>query len=190
MFTNESEKFIIHNKKKSVDVLIFFTNDKFNDPITEACKDFIKHNFTPNNDFLDYIIEKINRIPFKEYSILHYRLGDDELVKNIKNKKLNINSFVDHINKTKNKTKDENYILVSDSLNLKKITRRSTDVFMFDSIVAHMGCSKDLKDTLFEFFIITNAKKIKTYSVYPWTSGFVKIANDIFDVPLEKMDTL
>jgi hypothetical protein len=182
----EPENYILNSTKKSIDVLIFFTNDKFNDPITEDCKDFIKHNFTPNTDFLNYIIEKTNTIPFKEYTILHYRLGDDELVKNIKNKKLNNNSFVDHINK--NKTKYENYILVSDSLNLKKIVRGSTDIFMFDSIVAHMGCSTDLKDTLFEFFIITNAKKIKTYSVYPWTSGFVKIANDIFDVPLEKME--
>ncbi len=30
---------------------------------------------------------------------------------------------------------------------------------MFDTKLSHIGCSNDLRDTLFEFFIITNAKK-------------------------------
>ena len=189
LFTDESENFILKNNKSS-DVLMFFTNDKFNDPITQDCKDFIKQNFTPNPDFLDYIIEQIGHIPFKDYNILHYRLGDEELVKNIKNKKINTNRYIAHINKNKTTTEEGNDILVSDSLDLKKIAKQNTNIFMFDTKLSHIGCSNDLRDTLFEFFMITNAKKIKTYSVYPWTSGFVKIANDIFDVPLEKMETL
>ena len=187
-FVGESENYILKNQNNPSDVLIFFTNDKFNDPITPDCKDFIKKNLTPNIEFLDYIIGKIETIPFTPYNILHYRLGDEELVKNIKNKNNKLTMLVNHI--IKNKTDEENYILVSDSLELKKKVKESVDIFMFDSKLSHIGCSNDLKDTLFEFFIITNAKKIKTFSVYPWTSGFVKIANDIFDVPLDHVEKI
>ena len=123
-FTSESENFILKNINKPIDVLIFFTNDKFTDPITPDCKEFIKQNFTPNIDFLDYIIEKIGHIPFKDYNILHYRLGDEELVKNIKNKKINPRRYIDHINKNKTITEGVNDILVSDSLDLKKIAKQ------------------------------------------------------------------
>jgi hypothetical protein len=182
---DQCEKFILKYSKNPSAGLIFFTNDFFHGPITEDCKAFIKYHFTPNNDFLDYINEKINSLPFKEYNILHYRLGDNVLIKNMQNKKININSIISNINKYHNE--EENTILISDSMDLKKRAKKETNIFMFDSVLAHMGCSNDIKDTLFEFFLITNSKKIKTFSVYWWTSGFVKISNDIFDVPLERI---
>ncbi len=177
-------KYVKYSKNKNTG-LIFFTNDFFHGPITEDCKAFIKYHFTPNTEFMNYINEKMSVIPFKEYNILHYRFGDDDLIKKIKNNKLNLNSIINDINKYH--SEEQNTILVSDSSYLKKMAKDSTKIFMFDSVLAHMGCSDNIKDTLFEFFLITNSKKIKTYSVYWWISGFVKISNDIFDVPLERI---
>ena len=62
------------------------------------------------------------------------------------------------------------------------------DVFLYHIHIGHIGYKEHsiiIRDSLFEFFIITMAKKIKTYSVYMWVSGFVKIAHDIYDIPLE-----
>jgi len=44
-----------------------------------------------------------------------------------------------------------------------------------------------IKDTLFEFFVLTRANSIKTHSVYRWLSGFARIANEIYDVPLQRI---
>jgi hypothetical protein len=180
-FIQTPEQYLFTPENKNMDVFAFFTNDKFKDTITEECKDFIKKILTPNNEFLDYILEKISTIPFNSYNVLHYRLGDDGLVKNLKNK--NISKYLDHIKKNKN----SGDIMVSDSIELKNYIKEKIDIFMFDINISHIGCSTNLKETLLEFFVIINAKKIKTYSVYPWTSGFVTIANEIFDVPLVKL---
>ena len=68
------------------------------------------------------------------------------------------------------------------------------DIFMFDSEMCHLGNintdiqiearRNQVRDTLFELFFIANAKSIKTYSVYPWTSGFVKMISLIYDIPI------
>jgi len=40
---------------------------------------------------------------------------------------------------------------------------------------------------VFEFFLMTRAAKIQTYTVYTWVSGFAKIAQLVYDVPLQCM---
>lgn len=42
-----------------------------------------------------------------------------------------------------------------------------------------------VKDTLLDFFIQSNSKKIKTFSPYSWISGFVHWNCKVFDIPLE-----
>jgi hypothetical protein len=189
--------------------LSFFTNDKFNGPITEDCKEFIKSLFIPNSEFMKYILNHVEKIPYISYSILHFRLGDSELVINNTNNKNNTNNTNNQnnpnnikefnnrlqsiIKTVKNQQDlDNKLILFSDSLKLKNIVKTNSDIFMFDFKPSHIGCSKtnDIRDTLVEFFIIINSKSIKTYSIYPWTSGFVKIINDIFNVPLETLKLL
>ena len=41
-----------------------------------------------------------------------------------------------------------------------------------------------VKDTLFDFMLLTNAIFIQTHSVYGWISGFVQWVSHIFNVPL------
>jgi hypothetical protein len=198
-FIEESEKYILLHRKKNnpMTTLSFFTNDKFNSPITEDCKEFIKSLFIPNSEFMKYILNHVEKIPYVSYSILHFRLGDSELVINNKNNTNNIKEFnnrLQSIIKTVQNQQniDNKLILFSDSLKLKNIVKTNSDVFMFDFKPSHIGCSNsnDIRDTLVEFFIIINSKSIKTYSIYPWTSGFVKIINDIFNVPLETLKLL
>ena len=61
---------------------------------------------------------------------------------------------------------------------------------MFDTKICHLGLSNDIdeiRDTLFEFFLLTYASKIKTYCKIHEISGFVSWISRIYDVPLEKV---
>ena len=49
--------------------------------------------------------------------------------------------------------------------------------------------SESFKETLYEFFTLNTASKIKTCSVYGWVSGFVKFSSLIYDVPLVDLKT-
>jgi len=47
---------------------------------------------------------------------------------------------------------------------------------MLDTKVCHIGynsCYEELRDTLVEFFMIMKSKRIRSFSVYSWLSGFV-----------------
>jgi hypothetical protein len=53
-----------------------------------------------------------------------------------------------------------------------------------------MGFTNDeesIRDTLFEFFLASKSNKIKTYSAYTWTSGFMTAINLIYDIPIDIM---
>jgi len=178
------EEYIINNKNN---VIYLFSNHYFRGEITNECKKFIKNVMTPNKTLKKYLAKQYALIPYKGYNILHYRMGDDELVlnkelNNIKNIALNIE-----------KQKEDNDIFISDSISLKKYIKKNTNIFMFDTIPMHLGHTEKIfttKDTLLDFFLIAKAKKIKTYSVYQTkngTSGFVYWAHKIWDIPLTVM---
>ena len=180
-FVEDAEQFIKNNNQN---VIYFLTNqrcDEFenhNKTLDEDCKQFIKTILTPTSEFEMYINE-FNE--FNNFNVLHYRLGDDDLMNN------NINYI--HYDSLLNKMpKMDNSLLLSDSCNFKKYVKSKINVFMIDSIVTHMGKSdNDVKDTLREFFIITKANHIYTHSIYCWISGFVYWAHKIYDIPLHNL---
>jgi hypothetical protein len=152
--------------------------------IKQDCKDFIKKLLIPTDEFQEFINEKKKQLPFQEYEILHYRLGDSEMIRNEKRDRSEfLNNVKLHI---KNNT-----VLISDSHQFKTLLKEEKiDVFMFDINICHLGHkveTNDYKETLFEFFLTIDASSIKTYSVHNWLSGFVRIANIIYDVPLIKI---
>jgi hypothetical protein len=163
------------------ELFYFYNNSEYNGIISEECKIFIKELLTPNIEFNDYMNEKIKLIPFEKYNIIHCRLGDSELLSKSHN---NFKSYVNMINIIK----QPNDILVTDSYNFKQVIKLNKNIFTFDIKPIHTGISTNndndnIKDTLFEFFLITKANKIKSYSNYTWISGFIKISINIYNVP-------
>ena len=80
---------------------------------------------------------------------------------------------------------------MSDSLSLKMNREVLNEINVIETIPVHLGRSTDhnsIKDTLIDFFILTTASKIKTYTSYEWISGFVYWAHKIYDIPLMKME--
>jgi hypothetical protein len=177
--TESIMKFINNSNEE---VIVFFgwvSPDVYNTPVTIDSQTFIKNLLRPNKIMSEYIETQLNKIPFKEYNIIHYRLGDNTLVRN-ENKQHSL----DHIlNKY-----ESNDILICDSSDFKnQVKNSSLNIFMFNNNICHLGVCKDIdsiKHTLFEFLLISKAAKIKTYSSYGWISGFAHIISFIYNIPI------
>jgi hypothetical protein len=184
VFPGNVESYI---EQSNHDIIILITNDSCDDnSIDNECKEFIKNIFTPNDFLREYISIKLDEVDIERdrYNILHFRLGDEELVRK------NMINVDNEIVEKLNKAKENNDVLLSDSEYFKKYVKENTHIKMYNTKIAHLGYQthpSEMMDTLFEFFLLMNAKKIKTYSVYTWISGFVFWVHKIYDVPLEKI---
>jgi hypothetical protein len=176
-YQGNPEEYIRNNNS---DIIFFNTNADGDNLMTDDCKKFIINIFTPNEELSKYILSITNNIPYNPYDILHYRLGDADFVDN---RKIDMKIFIDNFLMNKK----DNDILMSDSKKFKKIMKGKSNVYICDFDVGHIGVEKDdtkIKNTLCEFFIITRARKIKTYSVYPWVSGFMLYTSKLYDIEL------
>ena len=176
---NEIETYLQNN---SSEVSYLFTNSHLRGEITEECKEFIKNILTPNEEFQKSIDEKFLNYKIPEnYHILHFRLGDSFLIRNQEG------DFSNAMNKY-HQWRENDDVLISDSLIFKeKIKENHKDIILLNTEPVHLGYanhSNNIKDTLLEFFIITKSKKIKTFSIYDWISGFVNVVHQIYDIPI------
>ena len=152
-------------------------------------KQMIKRHFIPNSEFTSYFNQLINNMPLSSMTIMHYRLGDSELVTNIIKPAL-LDKYYDHLFKYN----VENSILLSDSYAFKSLALlRNCNAVIFHHEIGHIGYDTSLtkiKNSLFEFFISSKVKSIKTYSVYEWASGFVYSIHKLFDIPIDVVTCL
>jgi len=179
-FIENTEEYI---QSTSDNVIFFETNSHFKEPISVECKEFMRALLTPTAALARSILEAKERLPSISYTILHYRLGDRGIIQEGSS---DSSMFIKHINDHKNDTS----VLISDSKELKLAAKENCNIFMFDIDIGHIGYAKHkdkLKGTLIEFFICQTASSILTFSIYPWTSGFVKCIHDIYDIPLFKI---
>jgi len=182
IYPGNSKAYIIDH---SDNITYLFTNDDYKENIDDDCKAFLKDLFTPNEQFQTYIDNKILGLCIEEYSVIHFRLGDDYLVrKNINNELIKscINIYKNH--------KEEKQILMSDNNEFKNILVDKEKAFAFNTKIIHLGYKdheNDIEDTLFEFMILLKVKEIKHFSIYGWISGFIKTANIITNVKLIKI---
>jgi len=176
-FISDIQNYINNNND---DVIFLFTNlyqEIYN--LTDETKNFMNNLLKPKKEFELYINNYINNL--NNFSIIHFRLGDDELVRNNKNV-----DYEKYINILKNINFNKNDIFISDSVSFKEfIKNKNINITLFNTIPRHIGLNNDLKDTLFEFFLLSKANKIYSYSIYGWDSGFVKWNSIIFDKNVE-----
>ena len=174
--------------------LLMCTNMQCNEPLTVECKQFMKTLLTPNESFAKYITQQNELYNVSShYSIMHIRLGDDAFFENRTVNGSNVNTAAKIISQYA----EPNDILISDSYRFKQqLKSMNTDITMFNTHPLHLGdlstrfverIEDSFKETLYEFFTLTNASSIKTYSVYEWMSGFVKFAGLIYDVRLTNL---
>ena len=186
-FIDNDKNYVNYNNNN---IIFLFTSAFYRDDFYDEMKEFMKNLLTPNDEFSKYIDNRMKEIPYDKYNILHYRLGDYRLIGNKDNESIHGEKTLNTIIQTVTNNMEPCDILVSDSIKFKEIIHKDTknfkNLFMFKTNVKHIGYHKndDMKETLFEFFVITKACKIKTFSVYYWTSGFTYWISKIYDIPL------
>lgn len=184
IFPDKIDSFI-QSELNHKDVVFFFSNcwlDIYDTKLSPYNRLIIDDLLTPNDSFLKYINQISTTIPSSDFSILHFRLGDSELIQH--KDTANYTHCIDILNDIINTNKS--LILVSDSDKLKSLIKETDiPVFMFNKPIAHIGYhTEQIEHTLFEFMLLKRAKTIYTYSVYYWTSGFVKIIGYLYDIQI------
>lgn len=175
----------IDEELQGKDFTYFFTpfhTDELDIPASTSIKERIRELLTPTDLLTSYITGVEDSIPFQDFSVIHFRLGDDDIILEKNNR-----DYTKYVNKIRYMNNGK-LILMSDSSTLKKLAKPY--IFTFDAPIAHVGFHTEadqIKHTLFEFLLLSKAKKIHTHSVYDWTSGFVTIISYIYNVPLQKM---
>lgn len=184
---DDLEKYIIEHIGKAP--LFLMSNNNYKNICPEfqkyLCKIF--QDMTPKfRLFYDNI--KCNLKLRDNYSILHFRLGDHYMVHN------NILYTDNEIEKYKllyEQHKDENQLTISDNKPFKDVLFSQYNAKMLDiEHIGHIGLTdhkKYLRYTLVEFLLVFHSSKIDTYSIYPWTSGFVTIPAILKDIPINTL---
>lgn len=148
---------------------------------------FVKKIFKPTTEMKEYIESKTNGLDLSTLNIIHYRLGDKELVNgNVDATKIYL-CYRHLLSVLKQKS-----ILLTDSATLKMLVSANnhSNIVLYEHPICHIGYdidSEEIKNSLFEFFIATRAKSIQTYTVYGWVSGFMYSIHKIYNVPITDM---
>jgi hypothetical protein len=157
---------------------------------TEYDKDiqlFVKRHFRPTMEMNNYINEKMDGFKLSDMNIIHYRLGDQEIIqKNVDNIKIDmIYRCYNHLSTIVLPQS----ILLTDSNVFKLYIKNNNinNIKLFNHTICHIGFHNkldEIKNSLFEFFIAAKAKSIQTYSIYSWISGFMYSIHKLYDVPI------
>jgi hypothetical protein len=200
---NNDFTFYLYNQQK-------YNNHKFvyvitypNVFIDDEHKEYMRSIFTPTNQLSVLIETELSRLSLikKEYIVLHVRYGDDELLKDKDNNK-SISESESYINiNTTSKLKllnydllnlqpnTNNYLLISDNINLKKsISKYYPFIKMNFNEICHTGEGVDieynkLQNVLLDFYLISFASQVNSYSVYEHGSGFSKWCAETYSIP-------
>jgi len=190
---------IIKNELINKDNLLIYTNKCPRDDdcvtykkgiLTSDEKAFAKYMCEPVDSLKKEVDRVIEKLPLN-YGILHFRFEDGVFWKdiNIKNDR-----FLEYFEILK-KIYRPNDVVLSNSTNFKYYAKEKLNINIIDCddepcAISHVAFSVDYestKNTFIDFYVIANAKYIKTISVYTWISNFVKLPALIYDVPIEEI---
>jgi hypothetical protein len=149
-------------------------------------KQFIKRHLRPTSKFMSFFNNKINMISLSDAYVMHYRLGDNELVRN-KSSTIELYRYYNHLVCNN----QSNSILLSDSSSFKTYVKKTNvSIITFDHNIGHLGYDTSydkLQNTFFEFILLSKVNHIKSYSVYEWASGFVSSIHHLYNIPVESV---
>jgi hypothetical protein len=172
-------------------IIYFSTNQYPIYKIKDDEKSIIRNIFEPNNIMNNYININLDKLKLskKNYIVIHFRTGDDYLIhKNI----MSFDKFkliINEINKIKSIEKNIPIVIISDNQMLKIYLKKNVkDINILDNKITHLGENQSLnddnvKDTLLDFYITNNSKKVFSFTKYSHGSGFIQWNCITFNVP-------
>lgn len=148
--------------------------------LQESSRQFVRNLLIPNDELSAVINTYKSKLP-KKFEAIHYRLGDQGFLQNLDA----IEKWYDHFMKNYK----SGQVVFTDCVELKKIIKsRHPDICTFDHEIGHIGYEIDdekIRNTLVEFFLMSSATQIHSFTVFHWVSGFVNSIHHTFNVPLK-----
>jgi len=179
---------------------MYLINHPKEDNITSNHKNIIKTLFSPTEYISNIVDLAINNLNFEKgkFNVLHARMSDKCFSENEDNEKNNMNNIITNffiIKKFLIDNHSENPILViSNSIQLKKLLIANfPNMKTIFHEICHIADSTIINDdskiinTLKEFFIMSHASNIYSFSVYEHGSGFSKWCAKMYDIPYKCM---
>ena len=159
-------------------------------PVSTAAKIYMRKVLEPTDEMkitVNNILNDLELVP-KEYSVIHIRSGDSYLNKNNSIfKKDYVKKLLENI--SLNIVCDKKYLLISDNNYIKKmIVERFPEIKLLFNEITHFGEGvvleeEKVKNTMIDFYLLSSASEIFSYSAYKHGSGFSYWCAKTYDIP-------
>lgn len=181
-------EFITNTTTYNQNKYIYLINHPNEQNIKEQHKEKMRELLKPTAELFNIVentMQNMNLIKHN-FIIIHIRLNDDCFNTkhlNITNKDLfNIINFIIHLKKTEN-----DILLLTNNNHIKSIIIHKypyiKTVFHDITHIANINTNNNIINTLKEFYIMSYAKSIYSFSVYEHGSGFSKWCSVTYDIP-------
>lgn len=164
--------------------------------VQDMGRKFILSKLLPNEIMQNAIKERLMRLELvaKRFAVIHIRSGDKYLLNNG-----NLNSFV--VKKiigilSKNMKEGTKYLILSDNNQIKLLLKKVfPQVVIQLTKIAHLGESVNPNDnavmeTMLDFYLMSNAFQIISFSPYNWGSGFSQWCSVLYKIPYTQIQVV
>jgi len=201
VFTKDSIRFFseLINKLNSIDCENFFTfcnSLPMFDNYQQMGRNFVRSKLAPNELMQKNIGTALSSLGIrsKQFAVIHIRSGDKYMLKNNQ-----LNPFV--LKKitsilAKNMKLGTKYLILSDNNQIKLLLKKIfPQVIIQLTNIIHLGESDNPSDqavmeTLLDFYIMSNAFQIISFSPYNWGSGFSQWCATLHNIPYLQFQVL
>ena len=130
----------------------------------------------------------------KRFAVIHIRSGDRYLLKNNMLNSQVVKKIVGIL--SKNMKPGTKYLILSDNNQIKALLKTIfPQVVIKSTKIAHLGESvnpddNSIMETLLDFYLMSNAFQIISFSPYNWGSGFSKWCSVLYKIPYTQIQVL
>lgn len=177
---------VFHFIENNPNDLIFLSTNADYTELSDDDREFILNILEPIDEIQNCVNRIISSLP-TNYSIMHFRMGDENLINNN-----NTNRDYRYYGKIALLNSEPTDIIMSDAYDFKKYVTRKYGIPHLNLIPYHFGIETDIKikDIIVEFFVITKCNKIKHHNIYGSDiSGFVRVIGECCNIPITIMNT-
>lgn len=166
------------------------------DNFTDNSRRFIRSKLAPNELMQQHIQAAMNNLQLKarQFAVIHIRNGDKYMLKNNQLNPFVIKKIVNTLVKSlKPGTK---YLVLSDNNQIKILLKKIFPQLIIQMTnIMHLGESVDpreeaIVETLLDFYLMSNAYQIVSFSPYNWGSGFSQWCSVLHNIPFTQIQVL
>jgi hypothetical protein len=164
--------------------------------VQDVGRKIILNKLLPNSFMQSRINERLSHLELvvKRFAVIHIRSGDKYLLNNGNLNSLVVKKIVGTL--SKNMKEGTKYLILSDNNHIKLILKKVfPQVVIRLTKIAHLGESVNPEDeavmeTLMDFYLMSNAFQIISFSPYNWGSGFSKWCSVLYKIPYTQIQVL